>query len=514
MSSNPANTSGTRFARHASSMLPPELEAARRQILQVAYDFRLDPIETFFEIVEFDELNAIAAMGGFPTRYPHWRFGMEYEELEKGYEYGLQKIYELVINNEPCYAYLMKSNGMVDQKMVMAHVYGHSDFFKNNLWFSQTNRKMIDEMANHGTRIRRYIERYGETPVEDFLDTALSLENLIDYHSVYSPARPRQKFDFGEQEEKEAQVYRLKSKEYMDRFVNPPDFLSKQKKRSDDQEKKRHRFPHEPQKDVLLFLIEHAPLENWQRDVLSIVREEAYYFAPQALTKIMNEGWASFWHSTIMTTKILNDSEIVDYADHHSGTMGMRPGSINPYKIGIELYRDIEDRWNKGRFGKDWEECDDAATRKSWDKKLGAGRDKIFEVRRIYNDITFLDEFMTKEFCERHKLFVYRFNPQTNRYEIADRDPTKIKQMLLMRLTNMGYPIIRVEDANYANRGEMLLKHQHDGGDLELREGRDTLKNMHRVWHRPVHIETAVEGERKLLSFDGEKYKESAVSSS
>ncbi|MEK7865635.1 MAG: SpoVR family protein, partial [Planctomycetota bacterium] len=748
----------------------------------------------FFEIVEFDELNAIAAMGGFPTRYPHWRFGMEYEELEKGYEYGLQKIYELVINNEPCYAYLMKSNGMVDQKMVMAHVYGHSDFFKNNLWFSQTNRKMIDEMANHGTRIRRYIERYGETPVEDFLDTALSIENLIDYHSVYSPTRPRQKFDFGAQEEKEAQVYRLKSKEYMDRFVNPPDFLSKQKKRIDDQEKKRHRFPDDPQKDVLLFLIEHAPLENWQRDVLSIVREEAYYFAPQALTKIMNEGWAcvgaetpvftdqgllpmrevvespeiavsdgagsrevygrnviqdhatvqlrtrrgfellgsdnhrvlladgttwrrldeltvgdrlavsggaglwpreevrlewappvrvsledvadragvspstvlrhragcrvrklaeveaalavydaeangslpqavnkrssvriparlderlgaflgyligdghvsrvkrhlglttgdlpqarrfarlaadlfdvrprvhrdggrwrvlvhsenlsdflvqglgltegpsarvkrvpeailrspapvvraflsayfdcdghggrqgvilstmsdalasqaqllllnfgvltrrrrqsdgcwhvhatgssaarfleavgfglsrkqralaayvrdrrwfkkerwddevvsveagradvydisvrsthryaaaglvnhnSFWHSTIMTTKILNDSEIVDYADHHSGTMGMSPGSINPYKIGIELYRDIEERWNKGRFGKEWDECDDATERRSWDKKLGGGREKIFEVRRIYNDITFLDE--------------------------------------------------------------------------------------------------------------------------
>ncbi|MEK7867564.1 MAG: SpoVR family protein, partial [Planctomycetota bacterium] len=114
----------------------------------------------------------------------------------------------------------------------------------------------------------------------------------------------------------------------------------------------------------------------------------------------------------------------------------------------------------------------------------------------------------------RHKLFVYRFNPQTNRYEIADRDPTKIKQMLLMRLTNMGYPIIRVEDGNYSNRGEMLLKHQHDGGDLELREARDTLKNVHRVWHRPVHIETAVEGERKLLSFDGEKYKESAVASS
>ena len=139
--------------------LPAHLEETRVQIEQHAREFGLDFYDTIFESVTFDQLNMIAAYGGFPTRYPHWKFGMEYEQLSKGYTYGLSKIYELVINNDPAYAYLMASNSDVDQKLVMAHVYGHVDFFKNNFAFAHTNRKMMDAMANHGTKIRRYIDR-------------------------------------------------------------------------------------------------------------------------------------------------------------------------------------------------------------------------------------------------------------------------------------------------------------------------------------------------------------------
>jgi stage V sporulation protein R len=146
--------------------LPSELADIQRQIEKYAAGYGLDFYPTSFEVVDADDLNAIAAFGGFPTRYPHWRFGMEYEQLSKGYTYGLQKIYELVINNNPCYAYLMRSNGLTDQKLVMAHVYGHCDFFKNNAFFAHTSRKMMDEMANHGARVRRYCERFGEDEVE------------------------------------------------------------------------------------------------------------------------------------------------------------------------------------------------------------------------------------------------------------------------------------------------------------------------------------------------------------
>src|SRR5690606_23454026 len=130
--------------------LSPELARFRDVARDLASSYGLDFYEVIFEVVDHDELNMVASYGGFPTRYPHWRVGMEYEQLSKSYSYGLSKIYELVINNDPCYAYLMRSNSVTDQKLVMAHVYGHCDFFKNNMWFAKTPRKMMDIMANHG----------------------------------------------------------------------------------------------------------------------------------------------------------------------------------------------------------------------------------------------------------------------------------------------------------------------------------------------------------------------------
>ena len=171
--------------------LPAVLRRMQLEIEGHARSYGLDFFDVIFELVSHEELNAVAAYGGFPNRYPHWRFGMEFEQLSKGYQYGLSKIYELVINNDPCYAYLMDSNALVDQKLVMAHVYGHCDFFKNNIWFSKTNRKMMDEMANHGNRVREIMDRVGEGEVEDFIDVCLSVEDLIDPHSPFIRRRGR-----------------------------------------------------------------------------------------------------------------------------------------------------------------------------------------------------------------------------------------------------------------------------------------------------------------------------------
>src|SRR6187431_2445623 len=175
------------------------------QMEQHARSYGLDFFNTVFEVVDHDQLNAVAAFGGFPTRYPHWRFGMEYEQLQKSYSYGLQKIYELVINNDPCYAYLLSSNSFTDHKLVMAHVYGHCDFFKNNAWFSHTNRKMIDEMANHGNRIRDYMDRFGVEEVESFIDACLSIEDLIDIYAPHIKRRDnKQRFNFKDSTDEEA----------------------------------------------------------------------------------------------------------------------------------------------------------------------------------------------------------------------------------------------------------------------------------------------------------------------
>jgi len=490
--------------------LPLEIARIQEQMEQRARDYGLDFFETIFEVLDYEEISMVAAYGGFPVRYPHWRFGAQFDELRKGYAYGLQKIYEMVINTDPCYAYLLACNALMDQKLVIAHVYGHCDFFKNNAWFAPTNRRMLDQMANHAARIERYIDRQGFEQVETFIDACLSIEDLIDPHAPHirrqpPPAREHGALEHTEEAEREGPT-RFRTKDYLDNYVNPPEVLRAEMQERDRVEKEREKkitFPAEPLRDVLSFLIEYAPLKDWQRDVLSIVRDEAYYFAPQGQTKIMNEGWASYWHSKIMTRHGLVDSELIDYADHHSGTMATSRGRLNPYKLGIELLKDIEDRWNRGRFGADFDACTDHRERENWDLKLGLGRQKIFEVRRVHNDVTFIDTFLTPEFCIRQNLFEYRFNEGMNYYEIATREFQAVKTQLLNSLTNHGRPFIYVVDGNFRNRGELLLQHRFEGVELRKDYAQDTLTNLQRLWMRPVHIESVVDEKPALISFDG-----------
>jgi stage V sporulation protein R len=242
-----------------------------------------------------------------------------------------------------------------------------------------------------------------------------------------------------------------------------------------------------------------------------MVRDEAYYFAPQAQTKIMNEGWASYWHSKMMTEKALKDSEIIDFADHHAGAMAMQPGRINPYKIGIELYRDIEDRWNRGKFGKEYDQCDDMVAKAKWDLNLGLGRKKIFEVRRVCNDVTFIDEYLSEEFVDRFKLYTYSFNRRTNQYEIADRDFKKVKEKLLFQLTNLGQPFVYVTDGNFQNKGELLLWHKHQGLDLDAKWSRETMRSLCEIWKRPINVETEIDGQKKLFNYQNGEFTEKFV---
>ncbi len=487
-----------------------ELARIRDEVRELARGYGLDFYEVVFEMVDYDELNMIAAYGGFPTRYPHWRFGMEYEQLSKSYAFGLSKIYELVINNDPCYAYLMRSNSTTDQKLVMAHVYGHCDFFKNNLWFAKTPRKMMDAMANHGTQMRKYMDRHGVEEVENYIDVVMSLDNLIDMHAPFikrEAAASDKPDDKPGGKPKEQKVYKIASKDYMDRYINPPEYMKQHNEPKKDE--RDWGLPMGPKRDVLKFLLENAPLETWQQDILAMLREEAYYFAPQGMTKIMNEGWAVYWHSKMMTHHLLEAAEVVSYADSHAGTLFTQPGQINPYKLGVELFRDIEQRWDTGKFGIEYQRCDDAVERRQWDTGAKQGREKIFEVRKVYNDVSFVDEFITPEFAEDQKLYVFARNPATGEHEIVDRDYRKVKTTLLNSLTNFGNPIIEVIDANFENRGELYMYHDWSGADLEWDAAMQTLKGLYAIWKRPVHIETkdSSTGKSKLLSFDGDEPK-------
>jgi stage V sporulation protein R len=506
-----------------NTALPRYLQVEKERIEGIARAEGLDFFPVVFEMLTYDQMNEIAAYGGFPSRYPHWRFGMEYEQLAKSYEYGLSKIYEMVINNNPSYAYLLEGNSLTDQKLVMAHVFGHVDFFKNNFCFRATDldqrgvmidpvkarehydpdRRWIDKMANHGSRIARHIERHGINKVEMFLDQCLSLENLID---PWAPFTPKPVLKEEDEDEPPPSVPKLHAKDYMDAYINPEEYLEAQKKKMEAQKRPDRRVPERPERDVLKFLLDNGPLERWERDVLEIIRDEAYYFVPQMQTKIMNEGWASYWHSRLMTQKVLDASEIVEYADHNAGVMATAPGRLNPYKIGVELYRHIEDRWNKGRFGREWEECNDLDAKRHWDMRLGLGREKIFQVRALYNDVTFIDEFLTPEFCIEQKMYTFGFSGRNDRFEIESREFKEVKDKLLFQLTNFGNPYIRVVDANYANRGELLLEHQHAGLDLRADYARETLSALVRVWKRPAAVATKMDNKPVLLRFDGKEH--------
>jgi stage V sporulation protein R len=487
------------------STLPAELQVLADRARDAATELGLDFPEVVFEMLDPDELNMVAAYGGFPVRYAHWRHGMSYRQLQKGHEYGLSRIYELVINNDPCYAYLMRTNTRMEQKLVMAHVYGHADFFRNNMRFAPTDRRMIDTMANHATRVRRHADRQGTERVEQFLDACLSLENLIDPMSLYvrRPA-PEPEPEIDEERIAAGRVRKFPSPQpYMDEYVNPREELARERKRLAEEIRRRRGTLASPTRDVLGYLLQHAPMQDWEADCLDIVREEAYYFAPQAMTKICNEGWASFVHTRLMTTRLLEPSELVDYCDKHSGTLSSAPGQLNPYAVGLAIFRDIEDRWNRGAHGRAWNECRDEDERRRWDTGAGEGLRKCLEIRRACDDLMLIDRFLTPDLVDRLKLYSYGRDPRTGELVIVDRDAANIRRKLLASLSNGGQPVIELVEGNFENRGELRLVHRFEGASLDEGLAKETLRSLHRIWTRPVHVETVVDDKNVRWTFDG-----------
>jgi stage V sporulation protein R len=424
-----------------------------------AHAVGLDFFEVVFEMLDARDVNAVAAYMGFPVRYPSWRFGMENERLQKGYSYGLSKIYELVINNDPTYAYLVRSNSRMEQKLVMAHVFGHADFFKHNVWFAPTERNMIDVMSRHASRVRDYMNAVGQDEVERFMDLALSLDTLIDpYLALRGHLRKKEP-------RKKSEGRAERARRSLEAVSRSP--LERTAAADSAPPPEQNLTPF----DVLGFLAENAPLAGWQRDILRIVRREAYYFMPQRMTKIINEGWASYWHSQLLTSRILDSSEIIEFADCHSGATAAAPGQINPYKLGIDLFRHAAD----------------------------SGLD-LFRLRRVHNDVSFVDEVFDEAFAQRHSLFIYERNKRTGKTEVAGRGWRDVKEELLKGLAWGGMPQIELVGED---EGELHLQHCHDGRDLKLSEAGEMIRQIAVLWKAPVHLTTFEEGAGRRIVSDG-----------
>ncbi len=458
------------------------------RIEKACRDFGLDFFPNVIEMMPYDEISELASYGGFPVRYPHWSFGMEYEELSRGYEFGKHRISEMVINNDPCYIYCLDSNQLVDNVDVIAHAIGHNDFFKNNIYFAMTNRKMMDKLANHGTRIRKYMARWGKEEVTRFIDHVLRCQTLIDPSKAWKEKRIKDvvvRDDRKYYYPKKIQT----TNNYMDGWINTEDYMDRQREKI--KEKEAGDFLElfkGPQKDIMGYLKDNAPLKPWQQDIISMLYEEAMYFAPQRATKMLNEGWASYVDYQILSKNLLaglgqehESGGIWEYAYHKMLVLGGKY-SQNPYKIGFELFMDIEDRWNKGKFGPEWDDCTDIQEREKWDKNLGLGREKVFEVRQNYNDYTAILEFFTEEFCEKNEFFEYKKHPN-GEWKIVNRDFKSIKQKMLQRFMNGGLPDIRLHDPDHLGKGWMLLQHQWDGRGLHDGYARETIVSVQKIWN-------------------------------
>lgn len=479
------------------------------QVLKISRDYGLDFYPTIIQKVRYDEMSEIAAYGGFPHRYPHWYWGMQYEELQRGYEYNQHRIYELVVNTNPCVMYLLASNTMTDNVCVVFHATGHNDFFKNNIFFTPTDENMMNKLASNGDRIRKYMSRWGREKVTEFIDHVLRIQNLID------PAQAWTTREIKEPIIRDSRDYefprRLKAKgdrAHMDQWINPQRYIDEEYKRIQDLElaKELDLFKN-PDKNIFGFIKDYARLKPWQADIISMLYEEAMYFAPQRQTKTLNEGWASLMDYEFLARQghvslglKSHDMGIFEYAIHKMGVLGGKY-SMNPYKTGFYLLLDIEERWNKGRFGPEYENCKNMKQKEDWDLKLNLGKEKVFEVRKNYNDVTFINEFFTQEFCEKYEYFDWRHYPN-GEWKIESRDAKVIKRKLLQRHVNGGSPDIRLVDPNHRNKDYLLLQHYADSlDDRALYEpyARAVMTSLHYFWGKEVMLVTTDDDKEEVV---------------
>ncbi|WP_435921849.1 SpoVR family protein [Paenibacillus sp. DYY-L-2] len=470
-----------------------KLEYAIAEIMEIADGFGLDYYPMRYEICPADIIYTFGAYG-MPTRFSHWSFGKIFNKMKMQYDFGLSKIYELVINSNPCYAFLLEGNSLIQNKLIVAHVLAHCDFFKNNMRFSATNRDMVESMSATAERISKYELIYGAEAVETFIDSVLGIQEHVDPQLI-KPMRydKRRQMEEKLRRAKEARQEPQRAGSYDDLW--DLDAAGNPSRSAAGKSEQTGLFPPEPEKDLVWFIQEYSEsLEDWQRDIMSMLREEMLYFWPQMETKIMNEGWASYWHQRILRELDLTSDETVEFAKLNSAVVQPSRQSLNPYYLGLKIFEDIERRWDHPteeemrRFG----------------REPGKGREKIFEVRELDSDLSFIRSYLTKDLVR--DLDLYIFEKQGPEWKITDKAWENIRDQLVASRVNGGSPYIVVKDGDYHRTGELLLKHQYEGIELDLKYLERTLPYVNRLWGRTVHLETVVEDKTALFSYDGEKH--------
>ncbi|MBI2540313.1 MAG: SpoVR family protein [Deltaproteobacteria bacterium] len=462
-----------------------ELEMWNERIQALARDFGLDPCPQEFEICDQEQMLGYMVYSGMPSHYPHWSYGKNYEKLKTLYNYGVSGLpYEMVINSNPSIAYLMRDNSLLLQILTIAHVYGHNDFFKNNFTFKSTRAEFtVETFKAHADRVRRYVEdpSIGHEKVERLLDAAhaLSLQcrrNLAVRKETPEEEQQRRLEESSPAEDPFQSIHRRQ--EYV-----APDL---------------NKVPLYPEEDILIFIRDHNPhFSDWEKDLLTIAHEEAQYFIPQIETKIMNEGYASFWHKRVLETLDLPQGMQIEFLVRHNQVLSPVPGGINPYHLGMKIWEDIERRWDHPT----------PEAEREYGPRKKSGREKVFEVREVERDSSFLRRYLTEELIRELNLFEYQSRGGERVVSrVADEENWReIKETLIRNVGTGTVPQIKIEDADYNNNRALFLRHHHDGRDLQLEYAEKTLQYLHQLWRREVLLETVLNDKKSLLCFSDDK---------
>ncbi|MGE5818194.1 MAG: SpoVR family protein [Deltaproteobacteria bacterium] len=462
-----------------------DLKSWNSRIVELVEKFGLDPYPQEFEVCDHEQMLSYMVYSGMPSHYPHWSYGKAFEKVKTLYDYGLSGLpYEMVINSNPCIAYLMRDNSLALQVLTIAHVYGHNDFFKNNFTFRPTRAEFtIETFKAHANRVRHYVEdpSIGLEKVERVLDAAHALS--LQCRRNLSIRKTT------EAEQKEAK--------YRDAKPSADPFQSIHRRKEWDSPDLT-KVPLYPEEDILIFIRDHnLHLTEWEKDLLTIVHEQAQYFIPQIETKIMNEGWASFWHKRIMEALDLPQALRLEFLVRHTQVLCPSSGGLNPYHIGMTVWQDIERRWSEPNAE---EESKSAPPRKS-------AKNKLFEAREVERDTSFLRRYLTEEVIRELNLFEYqsRGNDKVVSRVADETGWQAIKETLIQNVGTGTIPVIKVEDADYNNSRSLFLKHSHDGRDLQLEYAEKTLQYLRQLWGREVLLETIINEKKSLLCFSEDR---------
>ncbi len=475
-----------------------ELAVWDEKIKEIVDRYRLNCYPQEFEICDHNEMLGYMAYTGMPAHYSHWSYGKAYERQKTMYDYGVSGLpYEMVINSSPCLAYLMRDNSLLLQVLTIAHVYGHNDFFANNFTFTSGTdaRHVLEMFKNQANRVASYMEdpSIGVEAVEAVIDHA---------HAIcYQRSRNLAIRQLSEDEARMRAWERAQAAPDPWREIHPA-----QEYKAPDLSK----TPVEPQENLLQFIAQCNPyLSEWKRDLLHIVDSQTQYFMPQMETKIMNEGWASYWHHKILNELGLPQGMHIEFLVRHNQVLRPHPGGLNPYHLGFVMWHDIERRWNEGDTGREWDTKDQPKRESSQHENDTPGRKKIFEVRETDRDQSFLRRFLTKELMEDLNLFQHE---RRGKERVVTKLPNEeawkeVRDTMIKNVGTGSIPVIKVEDADFGKNRTLYLKHYHDGRDLQLDYAEHTLKHVARLWERDVVLETSINGKGSLLKLNGESLK-------